>query len=679
MTTQAEEINKMSVETDGTVQEQVEDFSDSEEESNSCYEIHDNLVILSTQGVGDDIEATFTVGKYPNAKIYTQNISDMLEDIRGNGADYDVGVGQIFVEAKSRHARALKHNYKYPFGNDVDDTTFTLQAAIANGCIVQSGGQGGMAVKTDINPSLMGNYIMEHLHMKSVKGSEVVLIYNNGYYGDSENLKHVRMAIVDTLGIYYRRNIKDEILSHIKDSLLKDTVVVKDEGDFVCLQNGLVNTHTLEWTFHNHNTVLFHQLPYPFDPTKTRPKLDKYLDEVLMPLEVEGVSYEDRVAEKNKKKNNIYEIYGYQLEPNNARKKFFSFYGGSNTFKTVAATIAGNFVGADLTSAVPLAAFSGEADKFATASMKKSWVNICPELDRGGLQSINQLKSMTGEDDIYMQDKYGKPFKGKIRSKILIPTNELPKLPETDQASFFKRLIIIPFQQQVADKDIILGLADQLSTPEELSGIFNKALEGLQRLEQNKMFSYDTEDWESKRDFYMSTRNSFEMFLQANYRVLNEGQKTKYKSMMGINACVFCSDVWENYIKYCQKKSINPEQQDGYKGKVVKIFNNTISATREKHKNGRDNHQTFRGLLTREEYNAFFNESDEDGVVAEVATKPLPSADKMIEFIGELIASGNVTLRKLAMLDDDSLEYAKQLIKMEIVKETASKVLIWAQ
>ena len=82
---------------------------------------------------------------------------------------------------------------------------------------------------------------------------------------------------------------------------------------------------------------------------------------------------------------------------------------------------------------------------------------------------------------------YGEPFILTDYAKMAFNTNELPKDVEQNEA-FFRRFLIIPFEVMIPENERDPELAKRIIR-DELPGIFNWVLEGLQRLLQQRKFT----------------------------------------------------------------------------------------------------------------------------------------------------------------------------------------------
>ena len=93
---------------------------------------------------------------------------------------------------------------------------------------------------------------------------------------------------------------------------------------------------------------------------------------------------------------------------------------------------------------------------------------------------------MISGDIMTIEEKYQKPQQMVNYFKQLFSANVLPK-PLNETCGFFSRLIMVDFPNRFeGDKDLL----QKLYTPEELSGLLNLAIKGLQRVLKNRGFSY---------------------------------------------------------------------------------------------------------------------------------------------------------------------------------------------
>src|SRR5581483_2268645 len=98
---------------------------------------------------------------------------------------------------------------------------------------------------------------------------------------------------------------------------------------------------------------------------------------------------------------------------------------------------------------------------------------------------VERLLSISGEDTITIDRKYRDPWTGQLRSRLMVISNELPNFGDASGA-IVSRLVTLTLRQSW------LGQEDHTLTTrllDELPGILNWALEGLDRLRQQDHFT----------------------------------------------------------------------------------------------------------------------------------------------------------------------------------------------
>ncbi len=95
-----------------------------------------------------------------------------------------------------------------------------------------------------------------------------------------------------------------------------------------------------------------------------------------------------------------------------------------------------------------------------------------------------RLLSISGEDGITIDRKFLPGWTGRLPTRFLILTNELPRLADASGA-LASRFIVLTLQQSFYGKED-LGLTERLLA--ELPGIFNWCIEGWQRLQERGYF-----------------------------------------------------------------------------------------------------------------------------------------------------------------------------------------------
>lgn len=125
-------------------------------------------------------------------------------------------------------------------------------------------------------------------------------------------------------------------------------------------------------------------------------------------------------------------------------------------------------------------------DKFSGADLDGKIANFSEETSPQELADSGPFKNLTGDGQIQAQKKYGDPYSLRNRAKLVMTYNIIPDLKDLS-AGMLSRPLIIPFDKVIKDEEQDREIGAKLAS--ELSGIFNFALEGWNRLEAQGGFT----------------------------------------------------------------------------------------------------------------------------------------------------------------------------------------------
>jgi putative DNA primase/helicase len=133
-------------------------------------------------------------------------------------------------------------------------------------------------------------------------------------------------------------------------------------------------------------------------------------------------------------------------------------------------------------------------------------------------------------------------------------TNELPhKVEHTD--AFFRRFLIIPFNIQISEDEQDPNIARKI-IKEELPGVFNWILQGLERLTKNRRFSVSKESEIVLNDF-MTEQDSVKKWLEG------------YVSGISMITKFYLNDAYKNYKQYCEEDGFRPVGKKTFSNRLV--------------------------------------------------------------------------------------------------------------
>lgn len=186
----------------------------------------------------------------------------------------------------------------------------------------------------------------------------------------------------------------------------------------------------------------------------------------------------------------LQEYLGYVLSGSTKRQTALYLMGASGAGKSVFAEICAEVVGVKNVESA-----SGDIDKWSAAQWENAKLITFPDVRNvGDPRRLGQvILQIVGNDKVTVERKGKDPYTAKIDANVLVVSNVA--IPIYDEAGVaitrFKGVYLDKVFRGTKDEDT--GLKEKIRA--EMSGVFNWALEGLKRLEENGAFTTpDTHD-----------------------------------------------------------------------------------------------------------------------------------------------------------------------------------------
>jgi len=244
-------------------------------------------------------------------------------------------------------------------------------------------------------------------------------------------------------------------------------------GVIVSFENGLLDVGTK--TLLPHDPRFFNQTacPFVFDPYAPPPaRWLRFLGE-LWPDD------EDSIAA-------LQEWFGYVISGRVNLHKMLLLVGPTRGGKGAIARILGALIGRENVAGPTL---SSLATGFGLSTLIGKPLAVISDARLPAARSsqvvVERLLAISGEDTIDIDRKYRDPWTGKLPSRFMVLSNELPKLGDAS-AAIAGRFVTLQLELSW------LGKEDHELEPElhsELPGILNWALDGLERLTERDRFT----------------------------------------------------------------------------------------------------------------------------------------------------------------------------------------------
>ena len=267
------------------------------------------------------------------------------------------------------------------------------------------------------------------------------------------------------------RRWSSKLASEVVQYILADAPQLweRPPSEFLNLRNGLLDLKANELKPHSPRFLSSIQLPVLYDPKAKCPAWEKFIGETVP---------EDAV-----KAGIAWEIVAWLMGPIYWFQKALLLIGdganGKSTF--IRALIA--LIGRRNVSSLSLHRL--ESDRFAVSRLVGKVANVCADLPSTELVGTSVFKAITGQDPIAAEYKFKDGFDLRPFCRLVFSANHAPRSPDASPA-FFRRWLVLPFTQIFEEKDQIHGdeLDTKLADPQELSGVLNKALKVLPKVER---------------------------------------------------------------------------------------------------------------------------------------------------------------------------------------------------
>jgi putative DNA primase/helicase len=361
------------------------------------------------------------------------------------------------------------------------DKTLDEIKSMLSTCVVMDKNKGEVKF---VDRSCCVHTLLDNLHIRtSVKADKKkdILIYRNGCYqpdGDLTIEKLLSYAFLDIKDItgrsIFNTHEKNEILARIKELTPTGDNHFDKDLNIINMDNCLYDWNEGQALSHSHEYPSRIQIPVKYDPSATCPTIEEFLRTVL---EREDIP-------------KIIEFAGYCLYRSYPIQKSIILLGPGGTGKSQLIDILRAFVGED--NAFGISPQDITKDRFAAADLYRKLLDAVPDVGSEKLVQTAAIKALTGHTDrIKAQRKYQDPFEFVNFAKMIFGFNAIPE--SADKTSgWYRRIEIIRMEHILGGTEFSKEFLKRLTSPEELSGLFNLAIKALPDLLKRNAFTNET-------------------------------------------------------------------------------------------------------------------------------------------------------------------------------------------
>ena len=379
------------------------------------------------------------------------------------------------------------------------------------------------------------------------KHHDFIYLFNGTFWAelDSETFQKFLGHAAEKMGVptfsaryfRFRKNLLDQFLA----TAYLDPKAPIAEKVLINLKNGTFEVST-ENTFlrpFDRSDFLTYQLPFEYNPEVKAPLFDTYINRVLP----------DKASQLV-----LAEYLGYVFIKNGSKslkhEKALILYGTGANGKSVFFEIVSALLGDENTSNYSIQSLTN-SNGYYRAKLANKLLNYGSEIS-GKLES-SIFKQLVSGEGVEARLPYGNPFSLKQYAKLIFNCNELPKDVELTPA-YFRRFLIIPFNVTIPEDEQDKQLHTKI-IENELSGVFNWVLEGLNRLLDQKKFT-DCDVAKQTIEQYESQSDSVKMFTEENGY---DRSPSEY---------VLIKDIYLEYRVFCTEDGFKPVNKTNFKKRL---------------------------------------------------------------------------------------------------------------
>jgi P4 family phage/plasmid primase-like protien len=351
-----------------------------------------------------------------------------------------------------------------------------------------------------------------------------VWIYENGIYVPNGKT-YVEEYCRKILG----RNYTTQLTNLVIDKIVADNYV--NASDFfnvgdpyrLALQNGVFDFRKGELCEFNPKEVHFNKINAAFDEKADCPKIKEF---------IAGITSSPEDADL------LFEIIAFCLIREYFLEKAFMFIGGGRNGKGKFISLIEKLLGSENTVNVSLDDL--ESKGYMKSDLLNKMANLGADISDTPIKKSGQFKELTGRDRVGADRKFKNAIYFQNFAKMIYSCNDLP-ITYDKSSGFFKRWVLVEFPFEFLPQKEIdskygkkipkttflenTELLENISTPEELSGLFNICVKKIKELQKQKSFSYSKNStqvqqlWVTKSD---SLTGFFETCIKDEYEATIE-------------------------------------------------------------------------------------------------------------------------------------------------------------
>ena len=314
--------------------------------------------------------------------------------------------------------------------------------------------------------------------------------------------------------------------------------------DRVNVLNGILDLESGELNPHSEDFLSPIQIDAAWDPEARCPAIDQFVQRVF-PYDAHDV---------------FYQLAGLFMVPNSRCQKAVLFLGSgaSGSGKSVAIALLRTFLGPWNVSNVPLHDLT--EGSYSLAEIRGKLLNISADVPERDFDDTTVFKQIVDGQLAVLRAprKHRDPIEFQPFTRLLASANRVPRSAD-NSLGYLRRWLAVPFDTTLNESNLDPALLDKLTTPEELSGLLNRAVaEHRQLLEGGRLT--ESEKMASAKNEFDQASDSTRLFLEECVE-----ESSPYDE-------VNRTELYNSYKDWCVFNRINPVSPQRLYKSVWDIF-----------------------------------------------------------------------------------------------------------
>ena len=312
--------------------------------------------------------------------------------------------------------------------------------------------------------------------------------------------------------------------------------------DRVNVLNGILDLESGDLQPHSPDFLSHIQINAAWDPEADCPAIDRFVQKVF-PYDAHET---------------FYQLAGLFLTPDSHCQKAVLFLGSGASGKSVATALIRQFLHPRNVSNVPLHDLT--EGRFDLAELRGKLLNISADVPERDFNDTAVFKQIVDGHlaTLRVPRKYRDPIEFQPFTRLLASAARVPQSAD-NSLGYLRRWLAVPFDTSLNESNLDRTLLDQLTIPDELSGLLNRAVSAYRQLLEKGTLT-ESEKMAAAKEEFDQASDSTRLFLRERVEECSPYDE------------IDRTEVYSAYKDWCVFNRFRPESARRFYGSIWDIF-----------------------------------------------------------------------------------------------------------